>query len=174
MMLKRNNVRCVMYYDIMLITVIFDRLCCKKPYISSLCINGSCRWMSSFTVIIWGEDVNCLPLFDLVLEVEFSWERVSLFRYLYLPIYPAMNISYLPLPICSGNFNRFRASALSSHHRNKKIHIQDILAIFISLYCSISYRTYCGCTFCPEENKILYVWKLSYWIYLSANANLKV
>ncbi len=26
--------------------------------------------------------------------------------------YPAMNISYLPLPICSGNFNRFTSIAI--------------------------------------------------------------
>ncbi len=145
---------------------------CKKPDISSLCINGSCKWMSSFVIIIWGKDVNCLPLFDLVLEVEFSWERVSLFRYCYLSIYPAMNISYLPLPICSGNFNRIpRFQHITA---TRKIHIQDILAIFISLYCSISYRTYRGCILILEENKILYVWRLSYWIYLSVNANSRV
>ena len=39
------------------------------------------------------------------LGVEFSWERV--FVICYLSIYPAMNIIYLPLPNCSGNFNRF-------------------------------------------------------------------
>ncbi len=97
-----------------------------------------------------------------------SWERVSLFRY--IVSYPAMNIIYLPLPNCSGNFNRnatpryafetrFATSSLckTSNARfnttSRKFHIQDILATIILLYRSISYRTYCGCTYYPGEIK---------------------
>ena len=46
--------------------------------------------------------VNHLLLSDIALGVEFSWERVS---YSVTYQYPATNISYLPLPNCSGNFN---------------------------------------------------------------------
>ena len=48
--------------------------------------------------------VNYLLLSDL------SWCRVFMragFVFRYLSIYPAMNIIYLPLPNCSGNFNRY-------------------------------------------------------------------
>ncbi len=124
------------------------------------------RLLLLFEVKMW----TVYRYIDLALEVEF---HESGFRYSYSLIYPAMNIIYLSLPNCSGNFNRFarhqtpwrfttfeqhrikRILKYSTHFDSFKISLQT----FISLYCSISYRTYCGCTYCPEENKILYVWK---------------
>ena len=152
--------------------------CLWKSYISSLCINGSCKWMSSFTIIIWSEDVNCLPLYwpcpwsrvfmraGLVILLLVSYPAMNIIIYRYLTVQVtliALTLPTLRLPLHHAwTTSHQEILKYSTHFASFKISLQT----FISLYCSISYRTYCGCTYSPEENKILYVWKLSYWISL--------
>ena len=103
--------------------------------------------------------------FDLALEVEFHesgfryfdtcqvTQQWILFVYRYLTVQVtliACATSIAASSLCKTSIARFNTTS-------RKFHIQDILATFILLYRSISYRTYCGCTYYPGEINIVRV-----------------
>ena len=165
MISKVNNVCSIIYYNVMSMIVVFDRPIACKNHIWARCVLMEAAKECRRLLLLFEVKMRIVYRYiDLALEVEF---HESGFRYFVLINYPTMNIIYLSLPNCSGNFNRFarhqtpwrftifgqhcikRILKYSTHFDSFKISLQT----FISLYCSISYRTYCGCTYFQKKIK---------------------
>ena len=65
--------------------------------------------------------------------LEWSFHESGFFVFRYLSIYPAMNIIYLPLPNCSGNFNRYTRFGQRFARRFPQLPHSTLLS-FASLY----------------------------------------
>ena len=84
-------------------------------------------------LLSWSESCKLFAVIWFCPWSRVLWERVSLFRY--LSIYPAMNIIYLLLPNCSGNFNRLRVNTFATRFGQRFLQLpHSTLLSFASLY----------------------------------------
>ena len=142
---------------------------CIKLYVYRMLAEAiyKCRHL---LLLFWSEVVNYLLLSWLC-----PWSRVFMRAGFVIPLlvsYPAMNISYLSLPNCSGNFNRFaRHYALDNafelhfvvrvllHHRLRFNHLPQsryYLQLLLQYISDWSPGEYCECAFYRENKLILY------------------